>query len=271
MAQRSSWAGPITFGGFPFAVKAYPLLAGETKDKRIKTLCTCHNAPVKAPRVCGVSGATLTDAEQIKGVEKSKNAFAVVDGAALDAASGPKSVAIAPTRVVHLTTVPLYLTMAAYRFVPEPGHEASVAGLQAVLEKSGKALEVPGFVARNGAPDTVLILFGRDGELLGCTIADKTKLHARPALTATLLPDAQLAMLGQVLDTVYPLGDFDATSFESQHAAKRAGAILAAVAGTAVAAPTDAAPAAPAVPDLMAALEASLKAAAQPTKEPTAA
>jgi non-homologous end joining protein Ku len=267
---RSSWAGPITFGGFPFGVKAYPLLASASKD-RVKTLCSCHNTAINAPKVCSVTRKELTADQQIKGVEKSKDAYAVVDSAALDAASGPKSPAIVPQRVVHLTTVPFHLTVTAWRLVPEPGQEAAVAGLQAILQKSGKALEMPGFVPRNGSPDTVVIVYGRDDELLASTIADTTKINPAPAVATPItgLPDAQLAIFTQVLDTLYPQGDFDVTAFTSQHATRRAAAINAALAGTAVATPTTAAPAAPAVPDLMAALEASLKAAQN--KEPIAA
>lgn len=271
MAARSAWAGPITFAGFPFNVKAYPLIASASKDK-VKTLCTCHGTPIRAPKVCGTSGKELTPDQMQKGVEKSKDAYAVVNGDALDAASGPKSNAIVPERVVHMTTVPLHLTMSAWRLVPEPGHEQSVGALQAILEQSGKALEVPGFVSRSGSPDTVLVVYGRDGELLASTIADKTKLNARPAVTlAAALPDAQLGMLRQALDSLYPLADFDVNRFDSQHAAKRAAAIAAAVAGKSITPAKADAPAVSAVPDLMAALEASLKAAKTNNREPIAA
>jgi DNA end-binding protein Ku len=262
MAARSSWAGPITLGLATFNVKAYPLLASASKD-RVKTLCACHNAPIRAPKTCSVDGSELPPEKQLKGVEQAKNAHVVVDSAALDAASGSKSPAIAPQRVVHVTTVPFHLTMTAWRLMPEPGHEAAVDALRSTLEKSGKALEASGFTARNGSADTVLIVFARDGELLASTIADGSKLNAAPAVAAPLvpLPDAHLAMLAQVIDTAFPIGDFDVNAFQSEYAAKRAAAITAALSGTAVAAPADAAPAAPAVPDLMAALEASLNAA----------
>jgi hypothetical protein len=173
--------------------------------------------------------------------------------------------------VVHATTVPFHLTMTAWRLVPEDGHEAGVDALRAILEKSGKALEVPGFVARNGSPDTVLIVYARDGELLASTIADTSKINARAGHER----DARSAAGRAPGDAhagrrhALPAGRLRRLGVQEPARRPARGGDRRGLAGTAVAAPTDAAPAAPAVPDLMAALEASLKAVA--TKEPIAA
>jgi non-homologous end joining protein Ku len=253
---RSSWDGTLIFAGFPIPLKAYNPIASAAKDS-FKTTCTCHGLPIKAPKTCATTGDVLLDTQQQKAVEVSKGTFVVVDTAAIGNAT--KSLSIEPDPNVPfapMDSVPLHLSEKAYVLVPGPGVEKSVAILWNALKAKNLGL-VTTWVPRAGSRDSILVLHAGPTGLLANTLPDVSQIAVAPN---------ELAMFDTAINTLYSVKRFDHPAFVSDFAARKAAAVAAAIAGTPV--PTQAAaPTAPAVPDLMAALTNSLAAAGAKPKE----
>lgn len=264
MAARSSWAGTITFAGFPFAVKAYPLRS-TTKRGGFKTLCKCHNEPIAQKNTCATDGTILT--ETAKGIEVSKGVFSALDAAAADAVTQrPSSTSLVPERVCPVSTLGLNMATGSYALVPDgAAYELPCAGLWAVLRKTERAL-VQRWVMKANSKDQILAVYAGGKGLIANTLPSAVELTNtnETDLSGLTMPPQQLAMFEQALGALYPNADYDASDFASDFDEARAKAIAAVASGGAP--PTaSAAPAAAAVPDLMASLEASLAAVkAQP-------
>lgn len=277
MAARSSWAGSIVFAGFPIPVKAYNLIASPSKEG-FKTLCACHGAPIKQENTCATTGKALDAAEQRKGVEVAKDAYRTLDDAAISAINGVgKSVALEVEAICPLDTLPLTTVTGCFRIVADSkaGADKPVAILWAALKKSNMAI-VTRWTPRAGSRDAIIAIHPGDSGLLANTLPFEHQLTAAPTdNTASIaVSDAEMAMFEQAMNTLYTVGPYAAKHFVSDHNARRAKAIEAAVAGK----PVDVAAvaAAPVVPDLMAALAASLQGAGatpvqSPDKEPITA
>lgn len=265
---RSSWDGMLIFAGFPMALKAYNTVASAAKDS-FKTTCTCHGLPIKAPKTCQTTGDVLTDAKQQKAVETSKDCFVVVDTAAIGNAT--KTVSIEPQHFALIDTIPLHLSQSSYRMVPGPGVERSVGILWTALSDQRLAL-VTTWVPRAGSRDAILILHAGQTGLLANTLPYVEQFSDAPTgdVSQIAVKPEEIAMFNTAINTLYNVRDFDHPAYASDYAVRKAQAVAAAVAGKPVPAAA-VAPAAPAVPDLMAALTNSLAAAGAKPKEAVAA
>lgn len=260
MAARSSWAGAIVFAGFPIPVKAYNLIGSGSKDG-FKTLCVCHSQPIKQQNACAIDGTVVTDTR--KGVELSKDHFHSLDDKTVEAINGVgKSDALEPELIAPVNTLDLHLATGAFRILPDSkaGADKPVAILWRTLSKTGLAI-VTRWTPRAGSKDGIIAIYAGPDGLYANTLPFEHQLSAAPKgeSASIAVADAELAMFEQAMTTLYTVGPYEAAAFVSDHNARRTAAINAAVAG----APLPAAAEAPsaAVPDLMAALAASLSAA----------
>jgi non-homologous end joining protein Ku len=257
---RASWSGSITFAGFPLPVKAYNFTSS-SKDEGFKTLCKCHGKPIAQKNTCATDGTVLADAD--KGVEVSKSTFVVLDATAVDAITNAagKSVALEAERVCPTHTLDLHMSTGGYSIVPEDGKgaEKPVAILWRVLQKTDRAI-VTRFTGRAGSKDVILAITAGPKGLVGNVLPHAHQLSGAPAgdCANVAVTDAEIAMFEGALMSMYPQGDFVAADFPSQYKEHRKTAIDAAIAGNPVV--VAAAPEPAAVPDLMAALAASLAA-----------
>jgi non-homologous end joining protein Ku len=266
MSARATWSGAITFAGFPFPIKAYNLTSS-SKNESFKTLCPCHEEPIKQVNTCAADGTVVSGTER-KGVERAKGVYQALDQATLDQVQNHgKSVALDVERVVPIDTLPLSLSTGAYRLIPDTTAEKPVAIMWNVLRDAKRAL-ITRWTPRAGSRDAILAIYAGPDCLQANTLPFAHEMSAAPQTSAgsMMVAPAEVAMFEQALTTLYPNGDYVAQDFASDYATRRKAAIDAALAGTPM--PAAATPAAPAVPDLMAALSASLAAA---KKEPIAA
>lgn len=259
---RSSWTGAIVFAGFPIPVKAYNLVSSPSRES-FKTLCRCHGQPIKQQNTCAVDGTAVTDTD--KGVEIAKGVFKALPLPALEAiqAAG-KSAALEPERICPLDTLDLHMSTGAYALIADATAEKPVAILWRTLAKTDRAL-VTRWTMRAGSRDSIVAVHAGPTGLLANTLPFAAQRASVPASTAPSIAvsDPELAMFEQALGALYPNEPFDPAAFTSEYAQRRTKAIEQALAGEAISAP--AAPAAAPVPDLMAALQASLS-AVQTTK-----
>lgn len=258
MAARATWSGAITFAGFPFPVKAYNL--SSSKAQSFKTLCPCHGEPITQKNLCATDGTVVTAPE--KGIEIAKGAYHTLPQATVDSIQAVgKSVALDVEKVVPFDTLDLHLSTGAYRLIPDDSAEKPVAIMCEVLRDAKRAL-VTRWTPRAGSRDSILAIYaGPDGQLQANTLPFAHELSAAPSTNLSLIPvsDAEKQMFTQALTSLYPNGDYDVKDFPSEYAERRQKAIDAALAGAPI--PQAAAPAAPPVPDLMAALQGALNAA----------
>lgn len=258
---RSYWSGAIIVAGFPFNVKAYGM--GGSSPESFKTLCPCHGDPIAQKNTCRTTGDILTDVD--KGVENGKDNFVALDAAVIEAIGGTKSATIDPLNLPPVASIPLELSQAAYRLVNADAASAQpVATLWTVLRKTMLAIDAV-WTPRGGGKDERIVIHATEAGLMANKLpwhADLREVPAGEVLT-TAVPDAQVTMFEKALPSLYSTQPFDMAAHKSEAAGRRTELIAKALAGQ----PMPAAPAAtaPAGPDLMAALQASLAAAGADT------
>lgn len=268
MAARSTFAGALSIAGFPFNFRAFNAISS-VKNESFKTLCKCHGEPIAQRNTCATTGAVLDEVD--KGVPHGAGFHALPDATIESIKAVGKSVVLEPKGFPLVSTVPLTLATGSFRITHDPkvpGSDAPVATLWRVLHKTGRAL-VTEWTPRAGSPDAILVIHADDDGLLANTLPWAVELTGAPVgeCPTTVVPDAQVAMFEQAITTLYSTDPFDLNAHASAYKERRAKAIEAALDGKEpVAAPE---PEAAPVPDLMAALKASL--AAVQTKEPIAA
>lgn len=254
---RSSWRGSITFAGFPISVKAYNTTKSRSNDS-FKTLCPCHGQPIKAPRVCATDGTEIPSSDLHKGVEVSKGNFVrLPDDALASIESAAKTVALDPS-FAPAHTIPLHLSTGSYMIVPDdkvPGSDKPVAILREALANGGYAL-VAEWTPRAGSRDSIIVMRPHPDGIIANTLPYTTELVADvPKFVAPPVEEAERQMFEQVIAANYTPKDFDHTALVSRYKERRDAAVRAALNGQ----PIEAQEAAQtAVPDMMAALKASL-------------
>lgn len=265
---RSSWKGAIEFGGFPINVELYPLVQSRSA-KSFKNLCECHDAPISAPKTCATTGDTLAP-DQIRKGHEVDGAFVVLPQEAVDQiGAASKSATIQIARLPKLASVPLHLSIAHYRVVPDrkvAGAEQPVQIMWNGLRASDRAI-ITTLTLRAGSRDLLAAIHADEFGLTMTGLPFASELQETPEFKP--VENEQAAQMFEQFAGVQGIEmlDFSHTAFESEYEARRAVAIEAAVAGNPIPVEKVAAPAVT-VPDLMAAMTATL--ASAPKKAPKA-
>lgn len=255
MAARSTWKGAIEFGGFPVYIAAYKLARSRSSDS-FKSLCPCHGAPVQQPKVCSVDGTKMEAADLLKGVEVGGQ-MQVLDAAAVESLTGDRSQLLKIEQLVPVADLPS-LTTDQFRIVPDakvPGSEGPVNVVWNGLLANELAI-LTTWQPSSRSRDSILAVVADEFGLTGLQIPYLSELNETPEF----LPErddqqADMFMAFTAQSGVTPSG-FAHSQFVSNYATNREAAITAALSGTPL--PATAPTTTPAVPDLMAALKASI-------------
>lgn len=258
MAPRPTWTGAIDFGGFPIHLRAYSLIRSKSADS-FKTLCPCHSVPIVAPKTCAVDNVPVDITECGKGVKVGKDVRPLPQEAldALDKGERTDVITIhdLPTRV----SVPLHLAQAHYRMVPDKdvaGSEGPAGILWNGLLANERVL-MSEWIPRKGSRNQLLAIGADVYGLTGVVLPYVTDFQEVPE--AKFEENEQAAKMFEAFaaQQSIPLDDFTHSAYTDTYGEQRKAAIDAALKGDPI--PTSAKPAAtPAVPDLMAAMQAAM-------------
>jgi hypothetical protein len=118
MADRPTWTGAVIFAGFPIYLRAFPLVQSRAAGS-FKSLCPCHHLPIKQHKVCADTGEVVDNADLLKGVETAKDQYAVLDPDAVEfIRSSESSDTVEVERFAPRDSLPLTYALGRYRLVP---------------------------------------------------------------------------------------------------------------------------------------------------------
>ena len=255
---RSIWSGAISFGLVNVPVKVYS--ATSTKTVRFHQLDAKTGTRIAQRRVNPQTGEEVPFEDLIKGYELTRDRYVVIRPEELDAISPEKSRTIDIEDFVDLADIdPVYYDH-PYWLVPDKGAAKAYALLLKAMEESGK-VAIARVVLRN--KEHLVALRPAGGGLMMETMnfhdevvpaEDLDELLAAGEATAS---EREVAMAKQLIESLTTA--FEPTRYSDTYREKVLELIERKAAGEDVAVQPEA-PAPARVPDLMAALEASLAA-----------
>lgn len=268
---RSGWKGALDFGGFSIHMRAFPLIRSRSADS-FKNLCPCHNKPVVAPKTCAVDGTQIDSSLCGKGVMVGKVVHALSEDTIEALAKGERTDVIRILDLAPRASVSLHLAIKHFRFVPDKdvaGSEGPVGILWNGLMGADRVL-VSEWIPRSGSRNELLALTADVHGLTGVVLPYATDLNEVPEHAFTVDANAAAMFEAFAKQQGIAMDDFSHSKYEDEYGKRRKAAIDAALAGAPI--PVSAkAPAAKAVPDLMAAMSAALDASKAPAKKKPAA
>jgi DNA end-binding protein Ku len=214
--MRTIWNGSISFGlvNIPIGLA----LATQRSDVAFRTLHRECGTPIKQKRWCPLHEREVEPDELVKGWEVAKGEFVLVEESDLESVALQRSQAIDILRFVKLADVDPVFFDRTYYLAPaatEAQRRPYVLLLRA-MQESGMAA-VGKFV-----------LWGKENLCLirpqGDTLAMETlffaddvrsKSEIEEAVEATEVKKAELALAGQVIDSL--VGEWDAAAFENEY------------------------------------------------------
>jgi non-homologous end joining protein Ku len=221
-------------------------------------------APSGQPRetqsVDPATGEVFEDSEIRKGVKVGKG-FVPMTAEALEAiSSGVKTEVVPARRFAPVDTIAFDLAIDRYAVRPDPDVKGSGPALNIVwngLREAGVAWTEQ--VSLTGGHDAILAIYADEKALWAALLPFQDELY--PVPTHTFETDGKAATLfNQMLRSQFEVEEFDHAEFVSEYRARRQAAIDAVVAGEEVPEQPKAEAKDEGIPDLMAALEASVTA-----------
>ena len=257
---RAIWSGSVSFGLVNVPVKL--VTATSSKDVRFNTLHATDGARINQKRVCSLDGEEVDYADTVKGYDLGGGRYVVVEPDELASLDPEKTSAIDIEEFVELADIdPLYFEH-SYYLVPDGRADKPYALLAETMAKTGK-VALGRFVLRT--KQYLAALRSHDGVLVLSTMLYPDEIVAvddlRVPTTAETKPsDRELDMAERLVESLTV--EFDPSKYHDEYREKVLALIDAKAAGE-VLEPPAAAPQQGEVRDLMAALEASLAAAAE--------
>lgn len=271
MADRPTWTGAVIFAGFPIYLRAFQLVQSRAAGS-FKSLCPCHQVPIKQHKVCAHTLEVVDTADLLKGIETSKDAYRVLDPAAVDfIRANEANDTVEVERFAPVDSLPLTYALGRYRLVPNakmPGSEGPAGIFWNGLRATERAAVVPGFVPRSGSRDQLAVI---TADVYGLDLL-WLPYHAELKTPPEWAPDEN-EQAGEMFEAFaeqagYTMDDFSWPQYESSYEKRRNEAIATATSGAPLPAADDDEKPAP-VPDLMAAMQAALG-SAKPKAKPKA-
>ncbi len=255
---RPIWSGAISFGLINVPVKV--MTATSAKDVRFHQLEASTNARIKQKKVSSLTGEEVTGDQIVKGYEIAPDQYVVITGAELDALDPVASRTIDIEDFVSIDEVdPLYFEK-GYYLVPDAVGAKAYALLRQAMAAAGR-VAIARFVLRTKQYLALIRPYGNalvlETLLFGDEVASPDELSGLPEDDVEV-KERELAMAEQLIDTLTV--EFDPSKYRDTYREKVLELIDAKAQGRELAAVPDVAEPAPVV-DLVAALEASLKAA----------
>jgi DNA end-binding protein Ku len=255
---RSIWSGAISFGLVNVPVKLFSAVSRKTV--RFHQLHAEDGVRIQQKRICPADGEEVSYDQIVKGFELTKDRYVVVTKDELDTLDPKASRTIDIEEFVELSEIdPIYFDN-SYYLTPATGAEKAYVLLVQAMEAAGKAA-IARFVMRQ--KEYVGALRPRDGVLALSTmvfhdeVVSPDSLEERPDddIEAT---DRELKMARQLIESLSE--DWEPDKYEDSYRERVLELIEKKAAGEEIAVQPQA-EAPEEVPDLMAALEASISAA----------
>ena len=255
---RSIWSGAISFGLVNVPVKVYS--ATSAKTVRFHQLDAKTGTRISQRRVNPITGEEVPYEDLVKGFELTRDRYVVVTPEELEAISPEKSRTIDIEDFVDLSDIdPVYYDH-PYWLVPDKGAAKAYALLLKAMEESGK-VAIARVVLRNKEHLVALRPAGHGLMMETMNFHDEVvpaeDLDELVAAAETTASDREVAMAKQLIDSLTTA--FEPGRYSDSYREKILELIERKAAGEEVAIQPEA-PAPARVPDLMAALEASLAA-----------
>ncbi|HEX4804295.1 MAG TPA: Ku protein, partial [Conexibacter sp.] len=252
------WSGAISFGLVNVPIKLYS--ATSPKTVRFHQLHARDGVRIQQKRVCPADGEDVSYEDVVKGFEIAPDRYVIVRQEELDALDPRHTKTIDIEAFVELADIdPVYYD-SAYLAAPSTGGAKPYALLLSAMEQAGK-VAIGRFVLRTR--QQLCALRPANGVLMlstmlyGDEVNSPERLDELEDLGAVEANEREVAMAGQLIESLSV--PFDPTAYRDEYRERVLDLIDRKAAGEEVAVqPAAAAPAA--VPDLMAALEASVAA-----------
>jgi DNA end-binding protein Ku len=253
---RAIWSGAISFGLVNVPVKLYS--ATSPKTVRFNQLHAADGGRLRQKRVCSIDGEEVPFEEIVKGYEVSPDRYVIVTQEELDALDPRATKTIDIEEFVDLAEIdPVYYD-SAYHIAPATGGAKAYRLLLSAMEEAGK-VAIGRFVLRTR--QQLCALRPADGVmtlstmLFGDEVNSPERLDELEALGEVEANEREVAMARQLIDSLS--APFEPLKFRDDYREQVLDLIERKAAGEEVAIqPAAERPAE--VPDLMAALEASL-------------
>lgn len=255
---RAIWSGAISFGLVNVPIKLYS--ATSPKTVRFHQLHARDGVRIQQKRVCPADGEEVAFDDVVKGFEIAPDRYVIVRQDELDALDPRHTKTIDIEAFVELADIdPVYYD-SAYLVAPSTGGTKPYALLLSAMEQAGK-VAIGRFVLRTR--QQLCALRPANGVLMlstmlyGDEVNSPDRLDELGDLADVQANAREVAMAGQLIEQLSV--PFDPTAYRDEYRERVLDLIDRKAAGEDVAVqPQPAAPAA--VPDLMAALEASVAA-----------
>jgi DNA end-binding protein Ku len=264
MPMRSIWKGTISFGlvNIPVSVG----IATQRSDPSFRTLDRETLQPIKQQLFSPARGEVVPRDATIKGYEVSKDQFLPVSDEELETVAVERRRTIDLIAFVDIEEVdPVYYDR-TYYLEPQEGAEKPYALLVEAMKRTGKAA-LGKIVISSREHVALLRPVGETlvTELLFYPEDVRSKEEIDDLVSEVDVTDAELQMATQLVESL--ARPFDPDEFENEHKREVLALLERKLSGEEVPVPAEAPPAEP-VPDLMAALKASID---QAQEEPAAA
>src|SRR5215210_7451807 len=264
---RSMWSGAISFGLVNVPIKLYSAVSKKTV--RFHQLNGETGSRIAQKRVDSMTGEEVPYENLVKGYELTKDRYVLINPDELETLEPEKSRTIDIEDFVDLA--PVYYDH-PYYLVPDKGAAKAYGLLLNAMKDSGR-VAIARVILRS-KEQLVAIRPDRDGSVLmmetmifADEVVPKDDLDGLPDAEELKVSDREVAMAQQLIESL--TGEFEPSRYRDEYREKVLDLIERKAAGEEItAAPEVAAPAK--VPDLMAALEASLAAVDKPKRKSTA-
>ncbi|MGB2710216.1 MAG: Ku protein, partial [Conexibacter sp.] len=271
---RAIWSGAISFGLVNVPIKLYS--ATSAKTVRFHQLHAKDGVRIQQKRVCPADGEEVAYEDLVKGFEIAPDRYVVVTQQELDALDPRRTKTIDIEEFVDLAEIDPVFYDNAYHVAPATGGAKAYRLLMSAMEEAGK-VAIGRFVLRTRQQlcalrpaDGVLVL---STMLFGDEVNAPERLDELDALADVEANAREVEMASQLIESLS--APFDPAKFHDEYRERVLELIERKAAGEEIVVqPVAEAPAA--VPDLMAALEASVAAvrdkgaAAKPARKPRA-
>jgi DNA end-binding protein Ku len=257
---RSIWSGSISFGLVNVPVKLYNVV--QRKNVQFHQLHNVDHARIQQKRVCSADGEEVAFEDLVKGYEFSPGQYVVIEPEELDALAAKKTRLIEVEQFIDIEEVNPLMFDSSYYVAPAPGAAKAFRLMVDAMRDAGR-VAIGSFVLRQ--KEHLVALRVQDDSLVLVTLVYADEIV--PSSSLEDVGDAQgevsereLAMARQLIEMLS--APFEPEHFHDEYRQAVLGLIEQKVAGeeiTIAPAPSDPA----AVPDLMAALQASVAALAE--------
>ena len=266
---RAIWSGSISFGLVNIPIKLYNAVS--RKNVSFHQIDARTNARVKMQRVSSLDESIVPYEQIVKGYELSPERYIVIEPAELESLDPEASRTVDIEEFVDLADIDPVFYDAAYYVAPVKAAEKPYALLARAMEEEGK-VAIARFVMRT--KQYLAALRPQDGRLVMSTmvyadeVAPAEEIPELASLDAIDVSDRELTMAKSLIESLAT--DFEPEKFRDTYRDRVLDLIERKADGQEIAV-QPAAEAPQKVPDLMAALEASVKEAREARKRHPAA